>query len=82
MRCNAFPGYSVDVHTVQKSHYPPGNHQVSTSKNVLFPGQSHLLTTGADDPSLELSPSLAIIKVKGQQYRLLAGGYDLAIEHF
>ena len=31
-------------------------HQVSTmlatSKNVLFPGHNHLLTTGADDPSL------------------------------
>ena len=29
-------------------------HQVTTmlatSKNVLFPGHSHLLTTGADDP--------------------------------
>ena len=31
-------------------------HQVttmlSTSKNVLFPGHNHLLTIGADDPSL------------------------------
>ena len=31
-------------------------HQVTTmlatSKNVLFPGNNHLLTTGADDPSL------------------------------
>ena len=31
-------------------------HQVttmlSTSKNVLFPGHNHLLTTGADDPTL------------------------------
>ena len=31
-------------------------HQVTTmlatSKNVLFPGHSHLLTTGADDPTL------------------------------
>ena len=31
-------------------------HQVTTmlatSKNVLFPGHSHLLTTGMDDPSL------------------------------
>ena len=25
---------------------------LSTSKNVLFPDQNHLLTTGADDPSL------------------------------
>ena len=27
-----------------------------TSKNVLFPCHNYLLTTGADDPSLELSP--------------------------
>ena len=31
-------------------------HQVTTmlatSKNVLFPGHNHLLTTGADDPTL------------------------------
>ena len=25
---------------------------LSTSKNVLFTGQNHLLTTGADDPTL------------------------------
>ena len=25
---------------------------LSTSKNVLFPGHNHLLTTGADDPTL------------------------------
>ena len=25
---------------------------LSTSKNVLCPGHNHLLTTGADDPSL------------------------------
>ena len=24
----------------------------ATSKNVLFPGHNHLLTTGTDDPSL------------------------------
>ena len=29
---------------------------ISTSKNVLFPGHDHLLTTSADDPSLLLSP--------------------------
>ena len=38
--------------TVPKSHYI---HQLTimlaTSKNVLFPGPNHLLTTGADDPS-------------------------------
>ena len=26
--------------------------KLATSKNVLFPGPNHLLTTGADDPSL------------------------------
>ena len=39
----------------KKSHYPPGNHYASPSKNVLFPGHNHLLTTGADDSSLKLS---------------------------
>ena len=27
-------------------------HQVTTSENVLFSGPNHMLTTGADDPSL------------------------------
>ena len=31
---------------------------LSTLKNVLFPGHSHLLTTGAADPSLWLSPKV------------------------
>ena len=43
----------LQLHAGQKSHYI---HQLTTmlsnSKNVLFPGQNHLLTTGADDPSL------------------------------
>ena len=29
---------------------------LSTSKRVLLPGHNHLLTTGADDPTLCLSP--------------------------
>ena len=53
---------------------------LSTSKNVLFPGHNHLLTTGADDPSL--AGARAIINVKDHQHRWLAGGYDLEIEHF
>ena len=48
-------------------------HQVTTmlatSKNILFPGHSHLLTTGDDDSSLIIK-----IKVSGYQYRWLAGG--------
>ena len=59
-------------------------HQVTTmlvtSKNVLFPGYSHLLTTGTDDPLL--GGAWAIIKVWGHQYRWLAGDYDLEIGHF
>ena len=45
---------------------------LATSKNVLFPGHNHLLTTGADDPSLSVTQT--ITKVPGHQYRWLAGG--------
>ena len=57
-------------------------HQVSTtlttSKVVLFPGRNNLLTTGTDDPTL--SPKRQ--RVKGHQYWLLEGDYDLEIGHF
>ena len=53
---------------------------LATSKNVLFPGHNHLLTTGTDDPLL--AGAWAIIKVSGHHYRWLAGGYDLEIGHF
>ena len=50
-------------------------HQVTTmlatSKNVLFSGHNHLLTTSADDPSLH---ACMIIKVLGHQYWWVAGG--------
>ena len=36
---------------------------LSTFKNDLFPGHNHLLTSGADDPSL--AGARVIIKVKG-----------------
>ena len=52
---------------------------LSTSRNVLFPGHNHLLTTCADDPSL--AGAQATIKVKGHQHRWLADGYDLEIRH-
>ena len=52
----------------------------ATPKNVLFPGQHHLLTTNTDDPSL--AGTRATIKVSGHQYWWLAGGYDLEIGHF
>ena len=48
----------------------------ATSKNVLFLGHSHLLTTGTDDHSR------VTIKVNGHQYWWLAGGYDLEIGNF
>ena len=53
---------------------------LATSKNVLFQGHNHLLTTGTDDPSL--TGTRVIIKVSGHQYQWLAGGYDLEIAHF
>ena len=45
-------GYAV--HMYKLLHKTATMHQVTTmlatSKNVLFPGPNHLLTTGADDP--------------------------------
>ena len=38
---------------------------LATSKRVLFPGHNHLLTNGADDPSL--AGARVIIKVSGYQ---------------
>ena len=53
---------------------------LSTSKKVLFPGHTHLLTTGTDDHSL--AGARMIIKVKDHKHWWLAGGYDLEIGHF
>ena len=53
---------------------------LATSKNVLFPGHNHLLTTGTDD--ISLTGTQAIIKVSGHKYQWLAGGYDLEIGYF
>ena len=39
---------------------------LATSKNVIFPGHNHLLTTGTDDSILWLSPERQ--RVKGHQY--------------
>ena len=60
----------------------PLSTMLATSKNVLFPGHSHLLTTDADDLTLWLLSARVIIKVKSHQHRWLAGGYDLEIGHF
>ena len=71
------------VHCAKKASIHQVTTMLATSKNVLFPGYSHLLTTGTDDPSLcfNLASTRAIIKVSGHQYRWLAGGYDLEIGH-
>ena len=47
---------------------------IATYKNVLFTDHNHLLTTGADDLTLSLSPERQ--PVKGHQHQWLAGGYD------
>ena len=58
---------------------------ISTSKNVLFPGHNHLLTTGhsgVDDPTL--AGAWAIIKACQRHQRVspLPCGYDLETGHF
>ena len=50
---------------------------LATSKNVLFLGHNHLLTTGTDDHGGRL-----IIKVLGHQYWWFAGSYDLEMGQF
>ena len=51
---------------------------LATSENVLFSGHNHLLIAGTDDPTLIIT----IIKVSGNPYLWLAGGYDLEIGYF
>ena len=55
---------------------------LATSKNVLFPGHNHLLTTGTDGPTLWLSPERHRVRGHQQTYWWLAGGYDMEIGHF
>ena len=50
---------------------------LSTSKNVLFAGHNHLLTTGT--LIITLVGARSVIKVAGHQYRWFAGGYNLEI---
>ena len=56
---------------------------LATSENVLFPGHNHLLTTGADDPTLIIAwaPVRVTIKVKGHEHQWLASGFDLETGH-
>ena len=51
---------SICTNTTQKATIHQVTTILATSKNVLLPPANHLLTTGADDPSLWLSPSLAL----------------------
>ena len=54
---------------------------LATSKNVLFPGHNHLLTSGTGLPdTLIIVPVPAT--VKSHQYQWLAAGYGLEIGHF
>ena len=55
----------------------PLSTMLAASKNVLLPVHNHLLTAGTDNTTLWLSPKRQ--RVKGHQYRWLAGGYDLEI---
>ena len=48
---------------------------LSTSKDVLFPANNHLLTTGIDDPWF--TGAQEINKMSGHQHQWLADGYDL-----
>ena len=55
----------ASLHSVYIFHCAkmPLNHHVTTmlatSKNVLFPGHNHLLTTGADDSTLIITQAPA-----------------------
>ena len=63
-----------NFHCAKKATIHQVTTMLATSKNILFSGHNHLLTTGTDDPTLWLSPK--------DQYRWLAGRYDLEIGHF
>ena len=72
--------YRADLALGKKASIHQVTTMLATSKNVLLTGHNHLLTTGADDPSL--AGTRAIIKVLGHPCQWLAGGYDLKIGHF
>ena len=84
--CQSTQKQNIQNTTTQKSHYPPVQvtNMLAASKNLIFTGHNHLLTTGADDPSLagtrtitkvpEMSKSPERQWVKGHQYQWLANG--------
>ena len=41
---------TIQPNTAQKTTIHQVTTMLATSKNVLFPGHDHLITTGADDP--------------------------------
>ena len=53
---------------------------LATSKNVLFPGHSHLLTTVLRTIHFKYHPRT--IKLSGHQHQWLAGSYDLERDIF
>ena len=73
----------LDTHALRKINTI---HQVTTMlatpNNVLLPGHNHLLTTSRPTDDLILWLSIEHQRVKGHQYRLLEGGYDIEIGHF
>ena len=56
--------WAINYQCSNKSHYPAGNHHHDDSKNVLFSGHNHLLTTGTDDPTLITDRVPEIISVR------------------
>ena len=68
----------VITFTAQKATIHQVTNMLVSPKNDLFPGHNHLLTTGTDDPTCWHLGD----KMSGDQYRWLAGGYDLEIGHF
>ena len=80
MICLHIEGSLWLANTAQKATIHQVTTTLVTSKNVLFPGHNHLLTTSIEDPLL--AGSRAIIKGSGHQYHWLAGGYDLEIGQF
>ena len=65
------------THCAKKATIHQVTTMLATSKDILFPGHNHLLTTYTDNPSL--TGPRVIIKGSGHQYQWLADGYDLDI---
>ena len=74
-------GHLGKTNTAQKTTFHQVSTMLATSKNVLFPGHNHQLTTGADlTLIIARAPVRVIIKVSGSS--ALVDGYDMEIEHF